>query len=148
VAESRTRRRWFAFAVALVLALAGLGFLGWSIVQHRDARDDLAAARADLVTRRGDTSSDAKKVQQAQAAIAGVHDQLGALDQGVGGLADHDDKDLEQVRAAIQAGLGGNLAGYNAAVDQRAALDPQHDATVDQLRQQANAVITALDPLG
>ena len=48
------------------------------------------------------------------------------------------------VFTAIQGGLAGKLADYNAAVDQRTALDPQHDAALEQLRQQANAVITAL----
>jgi hypothetical protein len=58
-----------------------------------------------------------------------------------------DDEDLTAVRGAVQAGLAGNLGDYNAAVDQRAAGDAEHDATVEQLRQQVNAVITALDAL-
>ena len=82
-----------------------------------------------------------------QQSVATVRDQLAALDQGVNGLADLDQHDLETVRAAVQAGLAGSLADYNTAVDQRTALDPQHDATLEQLRQQANAVIAALDAL-
>jgi predicted DNA-binding transcriptional regulator YafY len=134
-----------AFGVALVLALLGVAFLVWSISQHQDARDDLAKARVQLAAQRAITSTDAKTVQHARDAVASVHDQLAGLAPGVGGLGDLDQKDLDAVRAAIQAGLAAKLADYNAAVDQRTALDPQHDTTVEQLRQQANAVITALD---
>jgi len=130
-----------------VLALAGLAFLGWSISQHQNARDDLDSARTQLATRRAAASNELKNVQHARDAVASVHDQLAALAPGVAALADLDRKDLEAVRAAVQAGLAAKLADYNAAVDQRTALDPQHDAALEQLRQQANAVITALDPL-
>jgi len=76
-----------------------------------------------------------------------VKDQLGAIGQGAIPVADLDQGDLDAVRAAVQAGLAGDVTAYNAAVDQREALDPQHDAAVEQLRQQANAVITAFDRL-
>jgi len=147
VAEPRPslRRRRLAFSVALVLALLGVAFLVWSISQHQEARDDLGAARAQLAARRANTSKEATSLQHVLDTVATVHDQLAALDQGATGVADLDQKDLEAVRAAVQAGLAGKLADYNAAVDQRTALDPQHDATVEQLRLQANAVITALD---
>ena len=141
------RRRAFAFAGALVLALAGLAFLGLSISQHQDARDELAQARARLAANQASSSKELSSLQDAQEAIAPVREQLAALDQGSAGLADLDQHDLEAVRAAVQAGLAGALADYNAAVDQRATLDPQHDAAVEQLRLQANAVITALDPV-
>jgi hypothetical protein len=139
-----------AFGAALVLALLGVAFLVWSISLHQDARDDLADTRAHLATRRDATSNDLQRLRHAQDAVASVHDQLvalGAPDAGTTGLADLDQKDLEAVRAAIQAGLAGKLADYNTAVDLRTALDPQHDTALEQLRQQANAVITALDPL-
>ncbi len=134
-----------AFAVALLLAVAGVAFLGWSIVQHREAQDDRATTRALLTTRRANTSTDAQRLKDALAAVRSVRDQLTALDKGVTGLADLDQHDLDAVRAAVNAGLGGVLADYNAAVDSRTALDPQHDTAVEQLREQANAVITALD---
>jgi len=51
------------------------------------------------------------------------------------------------VRAAVQAGLAGSLTDYNTAVDQRTAIDPQHDAALEQLRLQANAVIEVLDAI-
>ncbi len=144
--SSRVRRR-LAFGAALVLALAGIALLVWSISQHEDARDDLADAKTQLATRRAATSEELQNVQHARDVVASVHEQLVALGPGVAGLADLDQKDLEAVRAAIAAGLAGNLGDYNAAVDQRTALDPAHDAAVEQLRRQANAVITALDPL-
>ena len=136
--------RWIAFGVAVVFALLGGAFLVWSISQHRDARDDLSAVEAQLVTRRANTSSDAEALQREQQTVAGVRDQLAALGPGAGQLADLDEQDLDAVRAAVQAGLAGKLADYNAAVDGRAALDPKHDSALEQLRQQANAVITAL----
>jgi hypothetical protein len=146
-ARSSVIRRRLAFGFALVLACAGVAFLVLSITQHQDARDDLVHAHAQLATRRAATSSELKNVKDARDAVASVHDQLAALEPGVAGLADLDQKDLDAVRAAIQAGLAAKLADYNAAVDQRTALDPAHDTALEQLRQQANAVITALDPL-
>jgi hypothetical protein len=140
------RRRW-AFGVAVVLAALGVAFLGWNVVQHRQARDDLKDARSQLATRRAHSSTEARSLHRALQAVTSVGDQLGALPKGTSDLADLDQRDLVAVRGAIQAGLAGNLAGYNAAVDQRTALDPQHDALVEQLRQQVNAVITAFDPL-
>jgi hypothetical protein len=141
-------RRRVAFGTALVLALLGVAFLVWSVVEHQDARNDLADARAEVTVRKAGSSSDAQAVARAEADVARVHDQIAALGQGVTALGDLDQRDLDTVRAAIQAGLAGTLADYNAAVDQRTAVDPQHDAMLEQLRQQANAVITALDPVG
>ncbi len=143
--DRRRGRGWIVFSGALVLALLGIAFLGWSITQHQDARDDLTKVRAQLATNRASSSKEAQALKQVQQSVATVRDQLAALDQGVNGLADLDQRDLETVRAAVQAGLAGSLAEYNTAVDQRTALDPEHDATLEQLRQQANAVIAALD---
>ena len=129
-----------------MLALLGVAFLGWSILQHQDARDDLHQVRARARHQPGQlVEGGAGPEAGAAVGRAPSRDQLAALDQGVNGLADLDQRDLETVRAAVQAGLAGALADYNTAVDQRTALDPEHDATVEQLRQQANAVIAALD---
>ena len=136
--------RWVGFGVAVVAALLGVAFLALSIEQHQEARDDLARTRRQLTTARATSSTDAEHLQRAQQAVTSVHDQLSAIGKGVGDVSDLDQRDLGAVRDAIQAGLAGNLTAYNAAVDQRAALDPQHDAAVELLRQQANAVITAL----
>lgn len=144
MAEARSYRRWGAFGLALALALLGAAFLAWSITQHQDARDDLTAVKRQLATRRANTSKDAEALQHAQQRVGSVHDQLVALDPGAAQLADLDEQDLAAVRAAIEAGLAGKIADYNTAVDQRADLDPRHDAALEQLREQANAVITAL----
>jgi hypothetical protein len=139
--------RWAAFSVALVAALVGVAFFVLSIAQHQDAQDDLTRARHQLAVARAHSSVDGQHLKHAQQIASSVHDQLAAIGQGVGGLSSLDQRDLGAVTTAVQAGLAGNLAGYNDAVDQRAALDPQHDALVEQLRQQANTVITALDAL-
>jgi hypothetical protein len=139
------RRRRLAFGVAVVLSLLGVAFLVWNISQHHDARDDLTAAEAQLLSRRAQSSSEARALERAQGVVHSVDQQLGALGTGLTGLGDLDQQDLDAVRAAIDGGLAGKLADYNAAVDRRSALDPQHDAALEQLRQQANAVITALD---
>jgi hypothetical protein len=146
--RSSLRRRRLAFSVALVAALLGVAFLIRSISQHHDARDDLTAAEAQLVARRADTSSESAALARAQDVVASVASQLAALEQGVIQLADLDQRDLDAVRSTFQAGRAGNLADYNAAVDPRAGLDAEHDAKLEDLRQQANAVITALDGVG
>ena len=139
--------RWLAFATALLLALGGAAFLVLSVQEHNDARDDLARGRRDLATARAVSSRDTQALSKAQDTIDSVKDQLGAIGQGAIPVADLDQGDLDAVRAAVQAGLAGDVTAYNAAGDQREALDPQHDAAVEQLRQQANAVITAFDRL-
>ena len=119
------RRRALAFGGALVLALAGLAFLGWSISQHQDARDELRRRRGTARRQPGDTSSDAdvaaaRARRRSRASASSSQHSTRARS----GLADLDQHDLDAVRAAVQAGLAGALADYNAAVDQRAALDP------------------------
>lgn len=145
--RSKLVRRRVAFGVALVLALFGAAFLVWSVTQHQNARDDLADARVQLRADRANASIAGKRLRYTQDVVQTIHDQLAGLDAHVGNLADQDQKDLDAVRAAVQAGLGGVLADYNAAVDTRTTLDAQHDTTVEQLREEANAVISALDPL-
>jgi len=73
--------------------------------------------------------------------------QLTTVANGAQDIGKLDDQDLTAVRAAVQSGLAGNLDAYNAAVDQRTTLDPEHDTALEQLRQRANAVITTLDQL-
>jgi hypothetical protein len=139
--------RWLAFTTVLLLAFAGAAFLVVSVQDHNDARDDLAHSRRDLAIARSNSSRDTQTLHQVQDSIDSVNDQLGAIGKGAVPVADLDQSDLDAVSAAVRAGLVGDVTAYNAAVDQREALDPQHDAAVEQLRQQANAVITALDRL-
>ncbi len=141
------RWRWVAAVAAFVLAVVGVAFLVVSVQQHGDAQDDLTRAEHQLAVARANSSADARHLTAARQRAQSIHDQLTALDQGVGDVADLDQRDLDAVRSAIQAGLGNDLSGYNSAVDSRGALDAQHDAAVEELRQQANAVITALDQL-
>ena len=51
------------------------------------------------------------------------------------------------MNAAVEAGIAGNVAGYNAAVAQLNAMNSGHDAALEQLRVQVNALVIALDPL-
>jgi hypothetical protein len=145
VADGWGRR--LAFTLAVVGLLAAVAFLALSIVQHRDAEDDRTQVRRDLITARRGQSVDAQSLQRVQDAVASVRDQLAAVGKGAGAIADLDQQDLAAVHAALQAGQAGDRSAYNAAADQRAILDPQHDAAVEQLRQQANAIIAALDGL-
>ena len=71
--------RWFAFGGALVLALLGVAFLGWSIAQHQDARDELTRVRAQLATNQASSSKEAQALQRAQQAVSTVQEQLAAL---------------------------------------------------------------------
>ncbi len=144
---SSLRWRWAAVITACVLAVAGVAFLVVSARSHADARDDLTRAQHRLATARANSSAEARQLAKAQQQAQSVKDQLAALVKGTGALPDVDQRDLDAVRAAIQAGLAGDLSAYNAAVDSRSGLDPQHDSMVEQLRQQANAVISALNDL-
>ena len=148
MAETRSglRRRRVAFG-SRWCSLGAIAFLVVSISQHQDAATTSPSARSQLATRRAATSNEFEERAHHAQRRRDRPRPAGALEPGVAGLADLDQKDLDAVRAAIQGGLAGKLADYNAAVDQRTALDPQHDAALEQLRQQANAVITALDPL-
>jgi hypothetical protein len=139
--------RRVAFSAALLLALGGAAFLVLSVQEHNDARDGLTRTRHELATARAASSRDTQALTKVQDTIDSVKDQLGAIGTGAVPVADLDQSDLGAVRAAVQGGLAGDVTAYNAAVDQREGLDPQHDAAVEQLRQQANAVITALDQL-
>jgi hypothetical protein len=139
------RRRWAACLVALVVALGAVAFLVLGVLDHRDARDQLTSAEHDYVTARAATSDDGRALSRVLQVLDSVRDDLAGIGKGAPAVADLDQQDDAAVRAAVEAGLAGDVAAYNAAVDHRTTLDPQHAAAVEQLRQQANAVITALD---
>jgi hypothetical protein len=141
------RRREIACAVAVVLALAAAAFLVVSVRARETARTDLAHARHALHVERTTSSVDAQTLNRSRHAVQSIGPRLTALMSGGATIAKLDDQDLATVRAALQAGLAGNLDAYNAAVDQRSSLDSQHDTSVEQLRQQANTVIGVLDLL-
>jgi hypothetical protein len=143
--RSRFRLRLVAFLVAFVLAIVAVAFLVFSVEQRDDARADLASAQLALRTDRAGSSQAATDLAAAQRELRALEPKLPAVDPEAAAIAKLDGQDLDSVRAALQAGLAGDLDAYNHAVDQRAALDPEHDAALEQLRQQANAMITALD---
>jgi hypothetical protein len=91
------------------------------------------------------SSSSATALRSAQRVLGTLEQQLPTVTPAAMAIAKFDDQDLDAVRAALQAGLAGDLDAYNQAVDQRDGVDPQHDTALEQLRQQANAIITALD---
>jgi hypothetical protein len=139
--------RALACGVSVILALGAAAFLVESLRERDDARTELARARVELRTARATSSSDAADLADAQETVQALHGQLTAVADGATAIGALDDQDLAAVGAAVQAGLAGDLAAYNSAVDQRSALDPEHDAALEQLRQQVNTVITALDAL-
>ena len=141
------RRREIACGVAVVLALTTAVFLVASVRARETARTDLARARRDLYVERTTSSGDAQTLNRSRHSVKSIGQQLTALKSGGAAIAKLDDQDLATVRAAVQAGLAGNLDVYNSAVDQRASLDSEHDTGLEQLRQQANTVIGVLDQL-
>jgi hypothetical protein len=149
VADRRAqfRLRLTAFSVALVLALGAVAFLVFSVGQRDDAHADLAAAQVALRDERASSSAPAIALATGHRALSALQPQLPTAAASAAAIAKLDEQDLEAVRAALQAGLAGDLAAYNRAVDQRAALDPAHDAALERLRQQLNAIITALDQI-
>jgi Tfp pilus assembly protein PilV len=143
----RSRLRLVAFLVALVLALGAVAFLVVSLRERDDARADLAASQAALRAARATSSTAATDLAAARRTLAQLRQQLTVVGPAAAALGTLDEQDLASVRAALEAGLAGNLDAYNQAVDQRSAIDPQHDAALEQLRQQVNAIITALDEI-
>ncbi|MDQ1430734.1 MAG: hypothetical protein QOF40_1336 [Actinomycetota bacterium] len=139
--------RLAASSVALLLAAGAVAFLVWSDGQRNDARDDLTAAQVALRQERASSSAPAMALATAHRALAALQPQLPTVSPSAAAIGKLDEQDLASVRAALQAGLAGDLGAYNRAVDQRAALDPAHDAAVERLRQQVNAIITALDQI-
>ena len=101
----------------------------------------------ELHVERTTSSGDAQTLNRSRHAVKSIGQQLAALKSGGAAIAKLDDQDLGTVRAAVQAGLAGKLDAYNAAVDQRGSLDSEHDTSLEQLRQQANTVISVLDQL-
>ncbi len=139
------RARVLAFAVALVMVLGSAAFLVVSLREREDARSELATARVALRHERAVSTTSATDLTVAHRELSTLQQQLTAVGPSAAAIAKLDQQDLESVRAALQAGLAGDLDAYNQAVEQRGAIVPEPDAALEQLRQQANAIITALD---
>jgi len=118
-----------------------------SVRERETARTDLARAQRDLHVERTTSSGDAQTLNRSLHAVKAIGQELTTLKSGGAAIAKLDDQDLATVRAAVQAGLAGQFDAYNAAVDQRASLDSQHDTSLEQLRQQTNTVIGTLNQL-
>jgi len=140
-----SQARVIAFAVALVMALGSAAFLVVSLREREDARSDLATARVALRHERAVSTTSATDLTVAQRELRTLQPQLTAAGPAAAVIAKLDQQDLESVGAALQAGLAGDLGAYNQAVEQRDAIVPDPDAALEQLRQHANAIITALD---
>ncbi len=146
MAERRVFRvRLLMAGLALVVAGLAVALLVQSWRDRDDARHDLAAARVALADERSISSASGAELRSAHRIIATIEDQLPAVPPAATAIAKFDAQDLDAVRAAVQAGLAGDLGAYNQSVDQRDVVDPQHDVALEQLRKQANAIITALD---
>jgi hypothetical protein len=139
------RRRAVVCGIALALALGAAAFLVVSVRQRNEARTELAHAGLELRGARATSSRDGRDLTRARHAVEAVRDQLATIATGASAIGKLDDQDREAVSAAVQAGLAGNLDAFNMAVDELDSLDPEHDTALEQLRQQVNAVITALD---
>jgi hypothetical protein len=139
------RPRVVACGIALVLALGAAAFLVVSVRQRNEARTDLAHSRLELRRARATSSRDGQDLTRARHAVAAVRNQLATISTGASAIGKLDDQDRDAVSAAVQAGLAGNLDAFNTAVDELASLDPEHDTALEQLREEVNAAITALD---
>ncbi len=146
--DARTSRvRMLAFVLALLLAAGAAAFLAMSLREHDDAQSELSSARVSLRAERAASSTAAVQLAEAHRVVGAAAKALAAVPAAADAVAKLDEQDLGLVKAALQAGLAGDLDSYNQAVDQRDVIDPEHDAAVEKLRQQVNSLITALDQL-
>jgi hypothetical protein len=141
--------RWnlVALIVAAVMVVAAGGALVWSISARQDAHATLHNSQHGLARERSRHTDATAQLTKAQAAARGLQPQIAAVTAAADAAAPLDDQSLAGVKAAVAAGLGGEVAGYNAAVAQLNAANPGHDAALEQLRVQVNALVLALDPL-
>ena len=141
--------RWnlVAVIVAAVMVVAAAGALVWGISARHDAQTTLHAAKATLVHERSLRTDATAQLTKAQADARGLRPQQSAVTAAADAVAPLDDQSVAAVKAAVDAGIAGNVAGYNAAVAQLNAANPGHDAALEQLRVRINAIVIALDPL-
>ena len=138
---SRTR----VVTVSLVFLLA-LALFGWTIVERAlsdGARRDeqhataVASARADQAAAAWQTTRDS---------IASVR-ELNTLSGAVQQASDIDAQVVAAVAAAVDAGLRGDVAGFNAVVTKLNGLNAATSTSWEALRKQVNAALAALDPV-
>jgi hypothetical protein len=136
-----------AVIVAAVMVVAAAGALIWSIAARQDARAALHTAEVSLAHERSRSTDGAAQLTKARVAARGLRSQMDAVTTAADAVAPLDDQSLAAVKAAVAAGIAGDVAGYNAAVAQLNASNPGHDAVLEQLRVHVNTLVVALDPL-
>jgi len=141
--------RWnlVALIAAAVMVVAAAGMLVWSISDRQDAQATLHNAQDGLARESSRNTDATAQLRKAQAAARGLQPPIAAVTAAADAVAPLDDQSLAGVKAAGAAGIGGDVAGYNTAVAQLNAANPGHDAALEQLRVQVNALVIALDPL-
>jgi hypothetical protein len=136
---------------ALVVALVAVGLATAFFVASMSARDEahaeLRSAQAAVAKERSHSRQAGTQLARARAAVQALSQQLAAVPTSADAVAALDTQSAAAIKAAVDAGLAGNIGDYNSAVGQLNALNPQHDAALEQLRVQVNALVTALEAI-
>jgi hypothetical protein len=136
-----------ALIAAAVMLVAAAGALVWSISVRQDADAALHDAEAALTRERSLHTDAMTQLTKDHAGVRALQPQMDAVTAAADAVAPLDEQSLAAVKAAVTAGLGGDIAGYNTAVAHLNALNPAQDAALEQLRVQINALLVALEPL-
>jgi hypothetical protein len=136
-----------ALIAAAVMVVAAAAALVWSISARQNANAALHDAEAALTPERSRHTDAMTQLTKDQAAVRDLQPQMDAVTAAADAVAPLDDQSLAAVKAAVAAGLGGDIATYNTAVAQLNALNPAQDAALEHLRVQINALVIALEPL-
>lgn len=141
--------RWslVALVVAAVTAIAAGGFLVLSVLDRGDARAAVHRGEVALTRERAQRTTEVSLLTRARNDVRALRPQLDGLAAAGDTVAGLDGQSLAAVKAAVAAGLAGDVAGYNAAVAQLNAVNAGHDAALEKLRVQVNTLVIALDPL-
>jgi len=131
---------------ASLLVVVAAALAAWTVVERVVADRDLRDARHA-------SSVETARAAQARAALATTRaavravPSLATLPASLRQVADLDTRSVSAIEAAVDAGLRGDVAAYNAAVGNLNALNPDYDTALEALRVQVNAALLALDPL-
>jgi hypothetical protein len=141
--------RWnvAALIVAAVMVMAAGSFLVLSVLDRSDARAALHRAEVALTRERAQRTAAVSLLTHARSEVRALRPQLDALARAGDIVALFDGQSLAAVKAAVGAGLAGDVAGYNAGVAQLNTINAGHDAALEKLRVQVNTLVLALDPL-
>jgi hypothetical protein len=131
-----------AFVVALLVLGVAAGALVWARSDRDDARREQAQVRRVLAASRDAGAAD--RLAATRAELARIRPQLDAAVATSAHVADLTQQDATLVESVLDAAGRGDVAAYNEAAAKRNDLAPQVDATVEQLRNDVNAVLVAL----